>query len=394
MRLWTARVALTLAVVLGLGLAATQPAQGQTFTVLYNFTGDTDGSNPSDQPVIDSHGNLFGTAADDGSNRYGTVWEYTYDGKYVVLHTFDGTDGAYPNGVRLAKGGLFGTTYEGGSFNAGTIFKITPGGTFTTLYNFGLQSNDPRGSLSGVTLDPSGNMYGTSYKGGLYSNGTVWKLSSGGTETVLHNFRYIDGGQPANGDLKRDKQGNLYGVACYGGISDGGTLFEIASDGTFSVLHNFNRLGADGYFPAGSLLEYAGVLYGTAQSGGLGNSGTVWKYNISSRKFRVLHSFSGPDGGAPFGGVGCQQGKKAVCAGKLFGTASDGGTDGKGTVWEIDSSGTFSTLHSFDFSDGYDSLDRPFVDQAGNLFGTSNLGGSDGGGTLWEITAAKKAKRR
>jgi len=397
MRLRVASAALILAVVLGLGLAATQPAQAQTFKVLHNFTDGSDGGYPYIQPVVDSHGNIFGTAS--GDYGYGNVWEYSSGGQFSVLHSFDRTDGSDPSaGVKLDKGNMFGTTDSGGTLGYGTVFEITAGGNFTTLYNFGSQNFGPEFPDGGVTLDRAGNLYGTSYYGGAHGWGTVWKLSRSGSLTVLHSFDQSDGSQVAGGYLKLNKQHKLYGVASAGGKNGNGTLFEINSDDTFSVLRYFTDDGSDGCGPIGSLVEYKGALYGTASScGDLGN-GTVWQYNLSSRKFTVLYTFRGLlDGGDPIGGVGCQEGKKTVCAGHLYGTTQWGGAHGRGTVWEIDAKGKFSRLHSFCQKarcvDGENPLSRTFVDKNGNIYGTAYAGGLYGYGTLWKIEA-KKAKRR
>ena len=204
--LTAASAALTLAVVLGLGVA-TQSAQAQTFKVLYNFTGGSDGGRPIGQPVIDDNGNIFGTATLGGSGNgdygYGTVWEYSSDGTFSVLHSFDGTNAAGPSaGVKLEKGNLFGTTQYDGSYDYGTAFEITSSRTFILLYTFGSQNNDPDRPDGAVVLDTARNVYGTSYNGGSSQNcysgcGTVWKLSGGGSETVLHSFDGSDGRFPA-----------------------------------------------------------------------------------------------------------------------------------------------------------------------------------------------------
>jgi uncharacterized repeat protein (TIGR03803 family) len=234
------------------------------------------------------------------------------------------------------------------------------------LYSFGATQEDPIFTLGGVVLDSSGNFYGTSYSGGLFGYGTVWKVSSSGSK-VLHSFSNgKDGSYPQIGNLHRDIGGNLYGLAEFGGLSDCGTLFEVSSHGTFRVLHTFT-CGRDGGVPMGTIEEYNGNLYGNAARGGVKSYGTVWQYNIRSRKFKVLHSFSQSDGSLPFGGVTCRPGAKAVCTGDFYGTASAGGASGNGTVWKINSKGKFSTLHSFVQSDGTQPYDSPFVDKIGNV---------------------------
>jgi uncharacterized repeat protein (TIGR03803 family) len=385
----------------GLGLAAalllaivTRPnAQAQTFTVLHNFTGGNDGENPIWQPVVDENGNIYGTDIDFGSGCCGIVWEYSAAGSFSVVHSFNHSDGAAPYGLRLNKNeDIIGTTAGGGSHGGGTVFEITSEGIFTTLYNFGSEYSGPSTIDDGVTVDANGNMYGASVNGGASGNcnggcGTVWKLSRAGSATVLHSFDGNDGANPVNENLKLDKHGNLYGLAQGGGSYGYGTLFEIAPRGAFRVLHDFANDG-DGCLPTGSLVEYKRSLFGTTAGCVPGSEGTVWQYNIKSAKFTVLHTFSGADGSGP-NGVGCQQGKKTVCAGNLFGTTYKGGTNNVGTVWEIDASGVFSTLYNFADSDGATPWDRPFVYKDGNLYGTTTAGGSYGNGTLWEIKAMK-----
>ncbi len=395
-RLLSAPATLGLAVMLMGGMSASFPAQAQTFAVLYNFTGGSnDGAYPYGQPVTDKNGNLFGTTGGGGNSACyegcGTVWELSASGMFSVLHTFAISDGNWPFvGVKLdKKGGMYGTTAGGGSGGWGTAFSISSAGTFSTLYNFG-RSGDPGDISSGVTLDQSDNLYGMSYEGGTFGAGTVWELTSSGTETVLHNFTGgNDGGYPDEGRVHRDEAGNLYGVTEYGGASGCGVLFEITSGGTFSVLHTFNGK-TDGGYPTGALREYQRSLYGTAWDYGVNGEGTVWRYDLRSGAFSVLHSFSGPDGGGPYGGVACQATKKTVCAGNLFGTTVAGGNNGCdgdcGTVWKITTDGKFTMLHKFSGSDGGRLYGRPFVDGSGNVYGTTWEGGSSGYGTVWKIT--------
>jgi uncharacterized repeat protein (TIGR03803 family) len=397
----TASAALALAVVLVLAVVSTKSAQAQTFTTLYNFTNSrNDGGGPYGQPVVDKNGSILGTANTGGDLKAcgrhegcGTVWKLNSGGTITVMHRFSYTDGANLGAgvTRDGKGNIFGTTAYGGSANFGTAFSISLGGTFTTLYSFGSVFGDPENINSGAVLDPSDNLYGTSTTGGSFNAGTVWKLSTGGSESVLYSFTGgSDGAYPTFGNLHRDRTGDLFGVAEYGGFSGGfsgcGTLFEISSAGIFSVLHTFN-CGSDGGYPSGTIEEYKTSLYGTAEGYGDSGNGTVWQYDISNATFTVLHRFSGLDGSVPIGGVGCQLGKKTVCAGNIFGTTEFGGTSNLGTVWEITSSGTFSTLHNFRGPDGAWPYDRPFVDKSGNIFGTTFGGGTSGFyGTVWKLT--------
>jgi uncharacterized repeat protein (TIGR03803 family) len=375
----------TLALVLGLISPATQSARAQTFAVLYNFTNTSDGAYPYDQPFVDKSGDILGTSVA-GTSGYGAVWKLSSSGKLTVLHSFHSSDGAFP-WSRLTPdnhGNMFSTTSAGGAYGAGTVFSISPTEKFAKLHSFGATQHGPISIDGGVVLDPSGNFYGTSYEGGHFGYGTVWKLSVSGSK-VLHSFSNgRDGGYPQIGNLHRDIAGNLYGLAEFGGSSDCGTLFEISSHGAFRVLHTFT-CGRDGGVPLGTIEEYKGNLYGNAARGGAKGYGTVWQYNTRTHKLTVLHSFLQSDGSIPFGGVTCRPGTNAACTGEFYGTASAGGASGNGTLWKVDSKGKFSTLHSFAQSDGIQPFDSPFVDKLGNVYGTTNLGGSLGYGTVWKL---------
>jgi uncharacterized repeat protein (TIGR03803 family) len=199
-------------------------------TVLYAFTGGSDGANPTGGLILDANGNLYGTTSYGGHLSYecGTVFKLSKSGKKTVLHRFTGkADGGFPYGgvIMDAKKNLYGTTTYGGS-GFGTVFKISPAGNETVLYNF-KGGSDGLGPYSGVIQDPQGNLYGTQYQGGSFGGGTVWKLSKTGRKTVLHAFTDgADGGAPYAG-VTRDAKGNLYGTAIGNGAFGYGVVFEI-----------------------------------------------------------------------------------------------------------------------------------------------------------------------
>jgi uncharacterized repeat protein (TIGR03803 family) len=220
-------------------------------TMLYSFTGAADGGYPGygcSPPTADSGGNLYGTTFQGGANNFGTVFELsppaTSGGAWTetVLHSFAKvtTDGYNPYGSVTfdASGNLYGTTSQGGDRNhAGTIFELTPSGSGTwtesLLYNFGTAQHDGINAQSGLVFDKSGNMYGTTYGGGVDAGGTVWKLSppavSGGawTERVLYNFTGgSDGGNPRCG-VVLNSFGNLFGAAGFGGTASVGVAYEV-----------------------------------------------------------------------------------------------------------------------------------------------------------------------
>jgi len=253
-------------------------------TVLYAFTGGTDGGHPDSTLIRDAAGNLYGTTSGGGSSsgncQYfhgcGVVFKLSEDGKETVLYSFsDLTDGEFPEGVvRDEAGNFYGTTYDGGTFGKGVVFKLDKTGTLTLLYSFtgGFDSGDPRGIF---LRDRSGDLYGTTYGVGAQDYGVVFKLDAGSKLTVLYSFTGgTDGRYP--GTLVSDQAGNLYGTALGGGTGSGcyysacGTVFKVDTEGKLTVLHSFK--GADGELPNGLMIDGAGNLYGTTLGGGKGSA--------------------------------------------------------------------------------------------------------------------------
>ncbi len=148
----------------------------------------------------------------------------------TTLLSFDGTNGTNPYFETLvlgADGNLYGTTNEGGSNNEGTVFQVNPStGTLTTLHNFAGAPNDGRNPGAGLVLAKDGNFYGTTTGGGANTWGTVFKITPGGTLTLLHSFAVTDGSQPWSG-LVQGSDGNFYGTTTFGGTNQIGTVFKI-----------------------------------------------------------------------------------------------------------------------------------------------------------------------
>jgi uncharacterized repeat protein (TIGR03803 family) len=256
-------------------------------TLLYRFTGGADGRNPYAGLVRDPAGNLYGTTYYGGSSNNcsqgcGTVFKLDTTGAETVLHSFTGApDGNWPLArlIRDAAGNLYGTTHQGGASEWGTVFKLDATGAETVLYSFtgGADGGEPDAEL---ILDAAGNLYGTTRYGGgggcPAGCGTVFKLDTTGTETVLHSFQgNPEGGSPVAG-LIRDAAGNLYGTTLYGGAVGKGTVFKLDPTGKETVLHTFT--GAAGEWPtAGLIRDTAGNIYGTTPYGGRGFAGEVFK---------------------------------------------------------------------------------------------------------------------
>ncbi len=384
----------TLLIAAGLAMAAFAPpgtARATEEIILYSFTGGADGQQPWGGVVRDDAGNLYGVATFAGTNQNcgpsgcGNIFKLTPDGTYSVLYNFDWDHGANPASDLIrdaATGDLYGTTLNGGSGGAGTIFKLSSGGTLTTLHAFnGTDGINPEGQL---VRDNKGNFYGTAYGGGANNKGVVYKLTAKGKLKILHAFAggANDGWNPTNGGLARDRDGNLFGMTQFGGTSDYGTIFRIARDGTFTLMHSFVG-GNDGRYPAAGLIaDQSGNVYGTTQGGGGNNSctygcGTVFSMTPDGT-VTVLHAFQGgSDGANPLAPL------LRMKNGTLFGTTNDGS---KGTVFKLKPDGTEKILHTFGGAgDGFEPLGGLARDADGNLYGTTDLGGANGLGTVFMV---------
>lgn len=317
--------------------------------VLYSFTNTPDGANPNGGLVRDPAGSWYGTTASGGTFGFGTVFKLDNTNKETVLYSFTGgTDGQKPNGslVRDAAGNLYGTTILGGIVNCdgagcGVVFKVDKTGKETVLYSFSGGYRGPDGAWpdAGVIRDAAGNLYGTTNWGGPSVYGAVFKIT-GDQETVLYGFSDEPDGRYPTAPLLEDAAGNLYGTTelggqgnCYAGLGCG-IVFKLDTTGTETVLHRFTG-PPDGAEPtaAGLISDTAGNLYGTTFWGGvskcLGGCGTVFELDTTGT-LTVLYSFSGRNDGAyPVGGL------VADSSGKLYGTASGGGHRRQGVVFRI-----------------------------------------------------------
>jgi uncharacterized repeat protein (TIGR03803 family) len=293
-----------------------------------------------------------------------------------VLYSFTGgDDGADPESSLLidASGNLYGTTYDGGVNGDGVLFKVSRRGRETVLHSFGF--GDGKFPAAGLIGDQNGTLYGTTSSGGTYDAGTVYKFAPDGSETILHSFGMGSDGADPVADLGMDADNNLYGTTYSGGADNdqGGTVFKITSAGVETILHSFT-FGNDGGRPeAGVIVDKKGNLYGTTFTGANG-FGTAFKLTKDG-SFKILHVFSGADDG------GGSSGTLFLRKGQLFGTTVTGGAFNFGTVFELRKH-TETVLYSFADSGPAAGL---IMDRAGNLFGTTPNGGPDMAGTVFKI---------
>jgi len=393
--------------------------------VIHSFTGGNDGIDPAATLVADSAGNFYGTTVKGGTGNLctdgcGTIFKLspTSGGgwKETVLYNFTGgSDGKNPYGGLAidSKGDLFGTTVAGGSGGAcagdgcGVVYLLSKAGknwVQTVLYNF-TGGKDGFGPGGTVVLDNNGNLYGTTPDGGNLKKcngggcGVVYQISpirgGGWKETVLHTFTGgVDGAVGSLGPLFLDKAGNLFGIAELGGDAtcQCGTAYQLSlvnGSWKFKTLDAFKGTPKAGFPYGGVIADSKGNLYGTTYFGGAKGTGSVFKLTKSAGKFTesVLYSFTGgADGGSPTTTL------MFDAKGNLFGTTSAGGdSNGDGVVFKLtpSSGGKWkeSVVHRFANSpDGSNPYYGLALDKAGHLVGTTAIGGGSGQGVVFQIT--------
>lgn len=348
--------------------------------------GSSDGSAPNGTPILASDGSIYGAAALGGPNGAGVIYKMSGSGFFneSVLYAFKGgsSDGQSPSVlIQASDGNLYGITQQGGASHNGMVFKLTLSGAETVLHSFAGGTSD--GSLpESLVQGTDGKLYGVCRLGGAHGSGIAFRMSLSGAETLLYSFgsSATDPGQPLA--MMQDTDGNFYGIGLSGGVSGNGSVFKMTTSGTESLLHSFpTNSGIPFLNPSGSgLLQAAdGSIYGTTYQGGVDNKGTVFQVTPDGHQ-NILHSFSGkPDGDSP--GALVQD-----SSGNLYGVTGLGGTSNLGTIFKITPGGTETVLHSFTGSDGV-VPDTLLLASDGNLYGTCAAGGASGtGGTVFKIS--------
>jgi uncharacterized repeat protein (TIGR03803 family) len=330
-----------------------------------------------------------------------------------ILHTFTSVpDGAGPVAtvIRDADGNLYGTTSAGGDGHCpgtngagcGTVYEISKNGRYTILHKFTGGNGDGAFPVSGVTRDAAGNLFGTT-EGGNGNLSTIYKITKTGSEKTLRFLTNFTGGADANSAPILDAKGNLFGNTQYGGDSSCGfngngcgVIYEVQATGAFSVLYTFVSL-TEGIEPIGSpVIDSKGNLFGTTQWGGDLNCeqtvgcGTVYELDHTG-KYKTLHKFTGKSDGS-FPGCVIDDG-----GGNLVGVTGAGGDlscsppFGCGTIFRIDKAGNLKTLYEFTpFTENNNEHGCLVRDSKGNLYGTNANGGTHNAGYLAVLDTADK----
>jgi uncharacterized repeat protein (TIGR03803 family) len=252
------------------------------------------------------------------------VFRITSEGQESILHRFGNAgDGSRPRGVLAIdkKGNLYGVTETGGdpSCDCGTVFKISARGREKVLHAFTGNAVDGAEPFAGPLLDKGGTIYGTTDAGGTGSKGTVYKLATDGTESVLYSFQGADGAEP-DAELMKGKGGNLYSTTSYGGAGDYGEVFKLTTTGQLTVLYSFKGyIAQDGALPTGGVTaDSDGNLYGTLFWDGCCGGGFV--YRIGAGGAETLYNFTDLKQGYRPGGTLVSDG-----SGNLYGANYQGG---------------------------------------------------------------------
>jgi len=397
----------------------TQSAQAQTYQVIHQFTGGTDGANPQDGLAIDRAGNLYGVTQYGGQQSMcpssahapgcGVVFRLKPSGSgwsLTPLYTFlnDGSGGRWPYGRLIfgLDGALYGTTTAGGTNGGeGTVFKLAPPVTAcktalcpwteTILHSFGDDDGLQPQDIGGLIFDSAGNLYGSTVYGGG-GRGIVFELTPANgiwTEQVLYDFA-ADGGTGPTGGVVLDQAGNIYGTIAACDPNCSGTVFQLTpseSGWTQNVLHSFS--GNDGEDPvAGLIMDGAGNLYGSTLAGTYG--ATIFELTPSAGNwtFSVIAYVAGGIGLGPEGNLVMDS------LGNLYGTTYRGGTFNQGNVFKLTPTGggwMYTDLYDFTGgNDGSNPRSNVVIDAKGNLYGTASECGyscaPDKYGVVWEIT--------
>lgn len=403
-----------------LASVGSQAAQAQTFTVIYTFTGQADGSQPLAGLTLDRAGNLYGTTQGPTNHgSAGTAFQLKRTNGDWVLNTLYGFDVKFPDArdpearvVFGPDGTLYGFTPFGGSGNCrgegvsgcGTVYNLRPPATDcrssacpwreTVLYSFTGGADGENPYEVDPVFDRAGNLYGTTLMGGSGNLGVVFELTPSGdrwTESVIHDFTGGDDGwAPASGMII-DGAGNLYGTTQQNIYGGGGNVFRLTHSGSgwvLTTLYSFQG-EADGELPGPLIFDRSGNLYGACVAGGSGDGGTVFELMPSggSWTFKLLYD-----------GIGSEGNLAMDAAGNLYGASLGGGAFNVGSVFKLTPTGdgwTYTDLHDFTgLEDGADPIGGVTMDANGNVYGTTLHGGSQGEncslyggcGVVWEIT--------
>jgi uncharacterized repeat protein (TIGR03803 family) len=406
-------------------------AQNLIFNTLFSFN-NTNGAYPAAGLTLGPDGNLYGTTYVGGSSNVGTIFRVGIDGTFTSLLSFTGLKGGVPGAYPAAAltkgldGNLYGTTLLGGTNGSGTVFQLTTNAGFTSLASFkslggtrsvvGVFGDTAATNANGgepfapLALAGDGSFYGTTVYGGSNGVGTVFHVTTNGTLISLVSFAGLatNGSPNANGAKPLDSltfgsNGNLYGLTAYGGSNGVGTVFQVTTNGTLTSLYSFSAgadnangflTNADGAEPIENSLTPGpnGNFYGETSTGGTNGSGTIFQVTTNGA-FNVVFTFDAQisDAEGDTNTTGASPNELLPGPGGCFyGTASNDGNNGVGTIFSLSTNGIFKLLYSLPplvgstNASGVEPTELTYGSD-GNLYGTAYAGGAFGYGTVFEV---------
>ena len=364
---------LILCLILAIGSSDAFAKTKSRMKILHQFTGKPDGAAPNSGVVKGNDGNYYGTTNYGGSTNEGTFYRVTKAGVTTVLHSFDRTSGgAFPvtEVLQASDGNFYGTTAHGGLQGNGVVYKITPNGSYSTLHDFsdGLDGGFP---YSALVEGGDGLLYGTTYSGGSFDRGTIFRITKQGLLTTLHSFDPVSDGHFVLYGLSKGLGNTFYGTTQYGGTRRAGTVFSITESGVFQVLHEF-PVGYGGANTA-PVLASDGNLYGSTVRG------TIYRLSLLGN-YSEIYVMKRREGTEIYASL------IESNDGKLYGVASDGGKGsncgsyGCGTIFRISTDGVFEKLYNFTGISWFQSPRGALLSEGdGKFVGTTNCRCTSGG---------------
>jgi len=369
--------------VLAISLTVSSVVSGEGYSVLHEFSAQSDDGKAPWKDLIIRDDKLYGMTMEGGLYGLGTAFSIIADGTdFTLLHSFAAQteNGIIPYGSLVFVGdNLYGMTYIDILNGAGTVFSLhNTGMDFTLLHRFSHQTDNgtmPMGSL----VSDGDSLYGMTSLGGVDSLGAIFSLSiTGNNFDILHSFSGgIGDGQIPYGSLILEDD-TLYGMTSMGGQTDGGVVFSIGTGGGFSLIHDFTGAPDGGMVPFGNILLEDGTLFGMTVGGGVHDEGTIFSLHPTGNDFTIIHSFSGKpgDGANPWGSL-------VMKNDALYGMTSAGGQTDVGVIFSLRRDGSeYKVLHEFVGLDGMSPFGSLILD-GNRLYGMTSDGGVSGGGVIF-----------
>lgn len=330
-------------------------------------------------------GNLYGMSG--GSTGFGAIFKFHPPSfEYSVLKNFGINEfGSFPSAglYKCSDEKLYGTTFSGGDFGNGEIFSFNPTiGNLTPLYSFSEEVG--QNARESIMQASNGKLYGTTYLGGNYNSGIIYSYDLE-TSTFSNLFDFEpEYGQNANGRLVQHNNGKLYGVTSNGGVNGRGVIFSFdPANSNYIKIHDFD--GTNGQYPfSGLMMANDGKMYGITEMGGANSDeGVIYSFDPATSLFMKLFDFNNINGATPTGRL------IQASDGKLYGVTIFGGSNNNGVIFSFDPiSNTYTKLFNFDEDNGSNPGTSLTQATNGKIYGSTSKGGINGKGVLFSYDIA------